>query len=86
MTRNDFEHLVFIAPLSLANGLFYPLPTLTFLGTYSLGRFLFTTGYQEKEGAGNNKRKAGSLLCNAAHLGTYSLSLVLAMRLLRSVK
>ena len=51
--RNDFEHLVTVAPLSLVNGLVFPKITIGLLSVYLLGRIMYTKGYQEKEGAFN---------------------------------
>jgi len=51
--KNDLEHLVTMLPLSLVNGLMFPVTTSLLLATYLLGRTLFTKGYQEKEGAFN---------------------------------
>ena len=69
--KNDLEHLTVLLPLSLANGFFYPTPTACFLGAYLFGRTLYTAGYFEKEGAFNKRRMGGSLLCNAASVGTF---------------
>jgi hypothetical protein len=51
--KNDFEHLVTLLPLSLVNGVFYPLTTVGLLSIYLGGRWLFSVGYLEKEGAFN---------------------------------
>ena len=70
-------------PMSLMNGLALPIPTIGLLSSYFLGRYLYTWGYFKKEGAFNQKRMIGSMLCNLAHIGTLGLSLVLAYRLTR---
>lgn len=43
--KNDYEHLVTLLPLSLVNGVIYPIPTFCLLSTYFGGRLLFTYGY-----------------------------------------
>jgi hypothetical protein len=43
--RNDLEHLVTLAPLSLINGLLMPYPTLGLLTTYFTGRLCYSYGY-----------------------------------------
>ena len=83
--RNDMEHLVTLIPLSLANGLLMPVPTIGLLMTYFLGRHMYSSGYQEMEGALNKYRMAGSLLCNLAHVGTLTLTVVLGLRLRRGL-
>jgi hypothetical protein len=81
--RNDLEHLITVAPLSLLNGLVMPYPTIGLLATYFLGRQLYSSGYFEKEGAMNTKRMAGSMLCNLANFGTMGLTVFLGWRLSR---
>ena len=51
ISRNDFEHLVTVVPLSLVNGLIYPMTTTGLMLTYFIGRQLYTQGYLEKDGA-----------------------------------
>ena len=72
-----------IAPLSLINGFVFPYSTMGLLGVYLVGRYLYTSGYNEKEGALNNKRMIGSLLCNFAHMGTLAISLLIGIKLAR---
>lgn len=79
--KNDLEHITTIVPLSLFNGLINPFPTIGFLLTYFLGRQLYTFGYFEKEGANNQKRMLGSLLCNISHVGILGLTIVSAVSL-----
>ena len=79
--RNDFEHLVTVIPLSLANGVFMPRVTIGLLAAYFAGRKMFTHGYQEKENAMNVWRMAGSMVVNTAHLATVLMSIYLGARL-----
>lgn len=81
--RNDVEHLVTLAPLSLVNGLLMPYPTIGLLATYFVGRQLYTSGYFEKEGALNKLRVAGSIMCNIAHFSTLVLAVVIGWRISR---
>ena len=67
--------------MSLANGLFYPWLTMGLLSQYYVGRQFFTYGYQEKEGAFNPYRVAGSCCLNLAHLFTFCVSIFLGYRL-----
>ena len=79
--RNDLEHLVTVIPLSLANGVFYPRLTIGLLMTYFAGRYMFTQGYQEKEGATSQLRLAGAAVLNVAHISTFMLSIFIGCRL-----
>ena len=81
--KNDYEHLVTVLPLSLVNGLVYPWMTMGFLSAYFFGRYAFTQGYMEKEGAWNSLRLAGSATLNLAHVATMATSIFLAYRLTR---
>lgn len=81
--RNDFEHLVTVIPLSLVNGLVYPIPTIGLLSTYFAGRYMFNHGYQQKEGAFNKVRIAGSVLVNLVHFSTIGVSMLLGYRMIR---
>jgi hypothetical protein len=51
--KNDHEHLVTVAPLSLLTGLVLPIETMGLLAIYIVGRYYYTKGYIEKEGAMN---------------------------------
>ena len=81
--RNDFEHLVTVIPLSLVNGIVYPWPTIGLLSTYFVGRQLYNNGYQEKEGAFNSMRIAGSLLVNVVHVSTIGVTMLLGYRMIK---
>ena len=80
--KNDFEHLVTVLPLSMVNGLVFPRVTMGHLAVYFMGRNLFTNGYQEKEGAFNSMRIAGSITVNMVHFLTMGTSMFLAYRLI----
>ena len=67
--------------MSLVNGVVYPWFTMGMLAVYMGGRGMFTQGYQEKEGAFNQYRIAGSLTVNMVHMVTMCTSLFLAYRL-----
>ena len=84
--RNDLEHLVTVVPLSMANGLLYPWWTVGLLSAYFGGRRLFTDGYQEKEGAFNTYRMAGSITVNVVHLATMLTTVFAAVQLIRGKK
>ena len=79
--KNDLEHLVTILPLSLVNGMVYPWFTMGLLGSYFVGRRMYTNGYQEKEGAFNQWRIVGSVSVNVVHALTMATSMFLAYRL-----
>ena len=81
--RNDFEHLVTVVPLSILNGLVFPWTTVGLLGVYLTGRVIYTKGYQEKEGAFNKMRIAGSIMVNLSHIATIGLAGLLAYRMIR---
>ena len=72
-----------VIPLSLANGIVFPWTTAGFLAAYFGGRTLYTMGYQEKEGAFNKQRIAGSVIVNSVHMATMCLTMFLAYRLTR---
>lgn len=74
--KNDLEHLVTFLPLSLLNGLIYPLSTIWLLSVYIVGRYLFTLGYQEKEGAWDKNRLLGSVFVNIAKVLMFGLTFV----------
>lgn len=80
---NGHDALVTMAPLSLANGLFLPYPTIGLVGAYSLGRYLYTQGYLEKEGANNNMRVSGAVLCHTTTLATMLVTLYIGSSLAR---
>ena len=50
---NNLDNLVMVAPLSLANGAFLPIPTMAMQLTYLFGRYNYNMGYNEKEGVLN---------------------------------
>ena len=81
--KNDFEHLVTMLPLSLVNGLIYPLATSCLLAGYLVGRNLFTYGYMEKDGAFNKTRLWGSLTVNVAKLATFGITMLIGVRMVR---
>ena len=81
--RNDIEHIVTMIPMSLLNGIVYPYSTIGLLAVYFIGRSLYTNGYFEKEGAENKKRMVGSLLCNFAHVGTFGVTMMIALNMSR---
>ena len=66
----------------MVNGLVYPRLTIGLLAAYFAGRKAFTYGYQEKEGAFNNVRVAGSIACNLVHFFTMGASLFLSYRMI----
>ena len=70
-----------ILPLSMVNGVVYPWLTMGLLGGYFIGRRLFTDGYQEKEGAFNQWRIAGSVGVNLVHALTMATTMFLGYRL-----
>lgn len=63
-------------PLSLVNGLIYPLSTIWLLSVYIVGRYLFTQGYLEKDGAWDKNRLLGSVLVNTAKMLMFGLTFV----------
>ena len=81
--RNDFEHIATVIPLSLFNGLIYPLPTIGLLSSYFVGRKLYSYGYEEKEGAFNKYRIAGSLIVNAVHMITIGGTIFIGYRMIK---
>lgn len=81
--KNDMEHLTVMLPLSLANTVFLPRQTIVMLTIYTFGRYLFTKGYHDKEGAGSSSRIAGSILVNFAHVSTIMISLYIGIMLSR---
>ena len=66
----------------MVNGLVYPRLTMGLLAIYFGGRYAFTYGYQEKEGAFNNMRMAGSVTVNLVHFFTMCTSMFLSYRLI----
>jgi len=81
--RNDFEHIAPMMPLALFNGLIYPWTTIACLTGYFVGRKAYTAGYQEKEGAFNQYRIFGSVVCNVTHIGTILMTLFIGFRMAR---
>ena len=81
--RNDFEHIVTLIPLSLVNGLVYPVLTIGLLSLYAAGRYAFTYGYLEKEGALNKYRVAGSVAVNVSKLLTMGTFAFLGLQMVR---
>ena len=81
--RNDHEHIVTLIPLNLINGIVYPYLTISYLASYFVGRTLYNRGYMEKEGAYNQKRMIGSLICNLAHLATITTTIIIGIRMSR---
>ena len=79
--KNDYEHLVTLLPLSLVNGIIYPWPTIGLLSLYFGGRLLFTYGYQEKEGAFNKYRIAGSVIVNMSKMATFGVTMFCGYRM-----
>lgn len=75
--------MVTVVPLGLLNGLVYPYPTIGLLSTYIFGRYLYTGGYIEKDGAFSKKRIAGSILCNLSNFGIMCTTLFLGIRMSR---
>ena len=80
---NGHEAMVTMAPLSLVNGAFFPLATMGLVGAHSLGRYLYVQGYIEKEGAANQQRIAGAVLCHSSNFFTMATSLFLGVQLAR---
>ena len=81
--RNDFEHLVTVVPLSLVNGLIYPWPTIGLLSSYFVGRKLYSYGYEQKDGAFNRERIAGSIIVNLVHFATMGTTIFIGYRMIR---
>ena len=77
------EHLVTVVPLSLFNGLIYPKITIGLLSVYLVGRVMFTSGYQEKEGAFNQMRITGSVMVNLSHIVTLGLTGFIGFKMVR---
>ena len=77
--KNDAEHLVTLLPLSLANGLCYPVLTTSLLVGYLAGRSAYSFGYIQPEGAFNQKRIYGSVLVNISKVSTIAVSLYLGI-------
>ena len=77
--QNGIEAIVTLAPLSLLNGLFLPYPTMALLAIYTAGRQAYTQGYVEKEGANNNMRVAGAVMCHGSNLATMVTTLVIGV-------
>ena len=80
---NGIESMVTMAPFSLFNGLFLPYPTMALVGTYTLGRHLYTQGYVEKEGAFNRMRIVGSLMVHSTNIFTCVTTLGIGVQLCR---
>ena len=72
-----------MAPLSLFNGMFLPYPTMVLLGAYSAGRMFYAQGYAEKEGANNQMRILGAVLCHSTNFITIMTSLIIGIQLSR---
>ena len=70
-----------LAPLSLVNGLVYPLPTICLLGFYLFGRHLHCNGLLVEDGA--SKIEVGSAIVNTSHLATLGMATFLALRMIR---
>ena len=66
----------------MVNGFVYPKITIGLLSLYFAGRIAFTKGYQEKEGAFNQMRIAGSITVNIVHFLTMGVSMFLSYRLI----
>lgn len=66
-------------PLSLVNGFFYPKVTISLLAVYYVGRYFYTVGYQENEGAMDKTRIAGSVLVNSAKIATFGVFMWVAV-------
>ena len=66
----------------MVNGLVFPRVTMGLLAAYFVGRRAFTLGYQEKEGAFNQMRMAGSVTVNLVHFATIGVSMFLSYRLM----
>ena len=81
--KNDAEHLVTLLPLSLVNGLCFPLLTTTLLVGYLAGRSAFSFGYIQPEGAFNQYRLIGSAGVNLSKVSTILVSLYLGIQLSR---
>jgi hypothetical protein len=70
-------------PLSLLTGLILPYETMAFLAIYIFGRYYYTQGYLEKEGALNKKRMIGSMLVNITHIGILGLTMLIGIKMSR---
>ena len=81
--KNDMEHLVTFLPLSLVNGICFPLTSSALLATYLGSRLAFTIGYQEKEGAFNEMRMYGSLGVNLSKMIAFGLTFWMAIQMIR---
>ena len=81
--KNDMEHLVTFLPLSLLNGICYPLTTSVLLAGYLGGRTLFTMGYNEKEGAWNEMRLYGAMGVNASKMIAFGITFWMAFQMIR---
>jgi hypothetical protein len=57
--------------------------TIALLGVYYIGRYNYTVGYQENEGAMNKQRVIGSVLVNTSKLATLGVFMWLAAQMTR---
>ena len=80
---NYVDHLCFMAPLSLVNGVFFPLTTSGLVAAQIAGRTLYANGYLRRRGDMDTNRIAGSMMANLSSIGTIALFLVLGLHLQR---
>ena len=60
-----------------------PYETMALLSIYIAGRYFYTYGYNEKEGALNKYRMIGSAMVNITHIGILGLTVFMGLRLSR---
>lgn len=65
---NSIEHLSWVMPLMLVNGLFLPRFTATMGCVVLVGRELYRYGYMTKHGPNSGIRELGALPLNAAEI------------------
>ena len=68
-----------MAPLSLVNGIIFPITTMGSLSAYIVGRYFYNQGYNEKEGVNNQQRVAGAVMCHTATFTTMFITLFIGV-------
>ena len=59
------------------------MPTIGLLSSYLVGRLMYTHGYDQKEGAFNHYRIAGSILVNLVHMATIGGTIFIGYRMIK---